>query len=704
MAYDPATGSVILFGGDDGQAALDGTWSWDGSGWSLLHPAVSPPPRTRALMAYYPGTRRLVLTGGYAMSAGDQAGSEDSDTWSWDGSGWFPEPAGGLPASASSGEGMALATDDASGQLILVTELEEAGCQAAETWHWSGTSWARLHPSTSPTGADGGLLAADLVTGQLDLFATAGGCPGDADQSTALWSWDGATWESQGTSTSGAGPPNPAKMIISGALVASATGPLLVVWSGTYAWDGSTGWAQVADAPGALGVLGDPSGGDERSEEALAFDTARHEVVLFGGNCGLCDPNGIDYLGDTWTYAGRWTLADAGTVTTPTPTPVPTPPPPPQPCPPPTPQGTPELIDDLSMFSPSTGWAEEAGTSTVLHTTAGVQPWTVASPPLSGDQQMLAASFLDGSTAQAITGMLWSCDDQGPPSADLVAWGTQDSGTTWNREGAFSVPDFGGGSLDFVDPQDGWLSVSQGLAMGSSGMAVYQTVDGGTQWSEVAETSVEGSSTSGAAGVIPFGNDKDGAVFIDPSTGWITGSTAGATPVFYVTHDGGVTWNPQALPSSASFVQPGTAPPHFWSSQGGWLQVDNPGGQGSAVYLTTDGGAEWDPVSLPGGAAQLPGSADFIDASDGWLLTFTETSAGAETSQTLWETQDGGTSWTAISSDTAPVTLDFVNADDGWATTTAAYGDAVPALLQTTDGGRTWTAVSPEITGSAASS
>jgi photosystem II stability/assembly factor-like uncharacterized protein len=45
-----------------------------------------------------------------------------------------------------------------------------------------------------------------------------------------------------------------------------------------------------------------------------------------------------------------------------------------------------------------------------------------------------------------------------------------------------------------------------------------------------------------------------------------------------------------------------------------------------------------------------------------------------------------------------------VNADDGWATTTAAYGDAVPALLQTTDGGRTWTAVSPEITGSAASS
>jgi photosystem II stability/assembly factor-like uncharacterized protein len=704
MAYDPATGSVILFGGDDGQAALDDTWSWDGSGWSRLHPAVSPPPRTRALMAYDPGTRRLVLTGGHAMNAGDQAGSEDSDTWSWDASGWSPEPAGSLPASASSGAGMALAANDASGQLILVTGMEEAGCQAAQTWHWAGTSWAQLHPAMSPTGAEGGLLAADPVTGRLNLFATAGGCPGDADQSTALWSWDGATWEAQGTSTSGAGALNPAKMIVSGALVASATGPLLVVWSGTYAWDGSTGWAQVADAPGALGVLGDPSGGDERSEEALALDTARHEVVLFGGNCGLCDPNGIDYLGDTWTYDGTWTLADAGTVTTPTPTPVPTPTPAPQPCPPPTPQGTPELLDDLSMFSPSTGWAEEADTSTVLHTTAGAQQWTVASPPLSGDQQMLAASFLDGSTAQAITGTLWSCGDQGPPSADLVAWSTGDGGASWIREGAFSVLDFLGGTLDFVDPQDGWLSVGEGGWAGGSAMALYRTVDGGQQWQEVAATELGRDASPGAAGSIPVAGYVGTASFINPSTGWITGSNAGTGATFYVSHDGGVTWDPQSLASAAGLFQANTESPRFWSSEGGWLLVDAPGGQTSLVYTTSDAGAEWSPGALPGGAVQLPEAVDFIDAGDGWLLTFTETSAGVETSQTLWTTQDGGASWTAVSSDTALVTLDFLNADDGWATTTAAYGDPVPALLETTDGGRTWTAVSPEVTGSMASS
>ena len=80
MAYDPDTQTVILFGGDDGQNALRDTWSWDGSRWSRLYPAVSPPSGTRALMAYDPGTHRLVLTGGYAMSGGDQSGSVDGGT------------------------------------------------------------------------------------------------------------------------------------------------------------------------------------------------------------------------------------------------------------------------------------------------------------------------------------------------------------------------------------------------------------------------------------------------------------------------------------------------------------------------------------------------------------------------------------------------------------------------------------------------
>src|SRR5487761_1533341 len=46
MSYDPATHTVVIFGGDDGTTAYDDTWSWDGSQWSQLHPAISPPPLT----------------------------------------------------------------------------------------------------------------------------------------------------------------------------------------------------------------------------------------------------------------------------------------------------------------------------------------------------------------------------------------------------------------------------------------------------------------------------------------------------------------------------------------------------------------------------------------------------------------------------------------------------------------------------------
>jgi hypothetical protein len=60
--------------------------------------------------------------------------------------------------------------------------------------------------------------------------------------------------------------------------------------------------------------------------------------------------------------------------------------------------------------------------------------------------------------------------------------------------------------------------------------------------------------------------------------------------------------------------------------------------------------------------------------------------------------------WSAVSSNTALVTLDFVSTEDGWATTTAISGAAVPVLLQTTDGGVTWTAVTPEVAGSPATS
>ena len=77
MAYDPATGNMVLFGGIGSSGnALSDTWTWNGTTWTELSPATSPPARVGASMAYDPATGDMVLFGGI--------GSSDellSDTW-----------------------------------------------------------------------------------------------------------------------------------------------------------------------------------------------------------------------------------------------------------------------------------------------------------------------------------------------------------------------------------------------------------------------------------------------------------------------------------------------------------------------------------------------------------------------------------------------------------------------------------------------
>jgi hypothetical protein len=93
FAYDTGRATGILFGaccpGTNG--GLNDTWAWDGTDWTELHPAASPPPRAYACMAYDLDSGDLVLFGGLGYASGGQA---LGDTWLWDGSGWT-EPSGG---------------------------------------------------------------------------------------------------------------------------------------------------------------------------------------------------------------------------------------------------------------------------------------------------------------------------------------------------------------------------------------------------------------------------------------------------------------------------------------------------------------------------------------------------------------------------------------------------------------------------------
>jgi hypothetical protein len=93
MAYDAATGRVVLF---DGVPIAGDTWTWDGTDWTQESPAHSPAARYSPGMAYDAATGQVVLFGG-------GNGKYLGDTWTWTDSDWTQRPAGSIRLSVQSG-------------------------------------------------------------------------------------------------------------------------------------------------------------------------------------------------------------------------------------------------------------------------------------------------------------------------------------------------------------------------------------------------------------------------------------------------------------------------------------------------------------------------------------------------------------------------------------------------------------------------
>jgi hypothetical protein len=88
MAYDAATGTVVLFGGQAyGRGYLGDTWTWNGSTWAKQAPASSPPALAAASMAYDAATGTAVLVGGQDWTPGIGLTSLRG-TWTWNGTTW----------------------------------------------------------------------------------------------------------------------------------------------------------------------------------------------------------------------------------------------------------------------------------------------------------------------------------------------------------------------------------------------------------------------------------------------------------------------------------------------------------------------------------------------------------------------------------------------------------------------------------------
>ena len=333
------------------------------------------------------------------------------------------------------------------------------------------------------------------------------------------------------------------------------------------------------------------------------------------------------------------------------------------------------IIFEFAMFTPTRGWAVTQDRDHLLITQDGGATWLGATPP---DLDTLPSGyttfgiqpyFLDQDTA-------WFT-----PTGDGsgVLYHTQDSGSTWTS----TVLPFDNARYDFLDINTGYALVDLGAGAGSHYVAVYRTLDGGASWTMVF-THEPGESKS-----LREGGAKNGITFRDVDHGWI-GGVIPMDDYFYLlfTEDGGVTWAQEtdiAFPAIFAGSMLDVWQPQFIDDTTGFLPLIayTPGGSIELlIYRSTDDGDTW----AYRGAVEDGLDVDFYSLDQGWLAA----------NLGLFQTLDGGLTWTAASTTGIPpgeyfLKVDFVDSLHGWVLTTPDDMTWDPLkLYRTTNGGTSW--------------
>jgi cysteine-rich repeat protein len=185
MAYDPRSGSTLLFGGDSADETLGDTWVWGSVGFEQRHPALSPPARWGHALVHDARSGQLLLFGG-----GERDGTLLDDTWSWDGETWHLRAIAGAPPARTN---HAMAYDRAHERVVLFGGSDGAGEAIPGTWHYQDGSWTPVSVGESPTARHSHAMAYDPVRARTVMF---GGLDATlSDELSYTWEWDGTAWE-----------------------------------------------------------------------------------------------------------------------------------------------------------------------------------------------------------------------------------------------------------------------------------------------------------------------------------------------------------------------------------------------------------------------------------------------------------------------------------------------------------------------------
>jgi photosystem II stability/assembly factor-like uncharacterized protein len=184
-------------------------------------------------------------------------------------------------------------------------------------------------------------------------------------------------------------------------------------------------------------------------------------------------------------------------------------------------------------------------------------------------------------------------------------------------------------AVHFVDAMKGWAA--------GDGGTIYQTVDGGKQWTPIRNASLAGAVV-----------DVNRIYFVNENKGWMLGETRegeeGRT-VLLTTEDGGKIWQNFELPNVTSF--------YFVDNKKGWAV-----GRNATMLKTNDGGIRWKPVENLNKLVGLPveSAASKFGFSDVFFLKGGEIGwavgnfygVGTSNIGGLFMTSDSGDTWQRI--------------------------------------------------------
>jgi photosystem II stability/assembly factor-like uncharacterized protein len=171
--------------------------------------------------------------------------------------------------------------------------------------------------------------------------------------------------------------------------------------------------------------------------------------------------------------------------------------------------------------------------------------------------------------------------------------------------------------------------------------------------------------------------------FPDSRDGWAVGRQGQGTGLILRSTDGGLTWVPAGVPTSApelsdldtiTFVDP----LHGWA--GGWM----------TIARTSDGGQTWAVQGLPqGGYGRNVSDIAFSDADHGWAVGVVNTLRDSS-SDLLMETSDAGQTWTDRTNYNRSSMAGGYNSIEVVSPDLLFVSDSAGRVQKSSDAGKTW--------------